>query len=305
MELSDSLRQALWGLVASLADNKFALGRRVSEWTTGAPTLESAVACAALAQEELGHARVLYPVLQELAPPDPGQAPGAAWPRGEERPHAEPAFEGVSAPPPAGSPGALRAGDGPSAPRSGDGELGGPCRVAFLDTPLPSWAHVVAALVLVDGALTTLMEALRESRFAPLARRVGRILEEERFHEQYAAGQLLEVASYPPGLEGLRRPVEQLLPEMLCWFGPGGDDGLDGLCREGLVAAGSDALRQAYLARVAPRLLQAGLEPAGLHLDPAGRWKHGDLPWQRWSADRRRLRGLSALSDPTRATAGP
>ncbi len=267
MELSDSMRQALWGLVASLADNKFALGRRVSEWTTGAPTLESAVACAALAQEELGHARVLYPVLQEIAPPGPGQAPETAWPRGDERP-------------------------------TGDGELGGPCRVAFLDMPLPSWAHVVAALVLVDGALTTLMEALRESRFAPLARRVGRILEEERFHEQYAMGQLLEVASYPPGLDGLRGPIEQLLPEMLCWFGPGGDDGLDGLCREGLVAAGSHALRQAYLARVAPRLLRAGLEPAGVRLDPSGRWKHGDLPWERWSAARRRLTGASAPSGP-------
>ena len=54
------------GLVASLADNKAALGRRYAEWAVSAPTLESAVAAAAMAQDELGHARSTYPVLKAL-----------------------------------------------------------------------------------------------------------------------------------------------------------------------------------------------------------------------------------------------
>jgi 1,2-phenylacetyl-CoA epoxidase catalytic subunit len=53
-------------LVASLADNKSALGRRYAEWAVSAPTLESAVAAAAMAQDELGHARSTYPVLKQL-----------------------------------------------------------------------------------------------------------------------------------------------------------------------------------------------------------------------------------------------
>lgn len=53
-------------LVRSLADNKAALGRRYSEWAVSAPTLESAVAAAAMAQDELGHARSTYPVLKAL-----------------------------------------------------------------------------------------------------------------------------------------------------------------------------------------------------------------------------------------------
>src|SRR3954463_1928330 len=53
-------------LVASLADNKSALGRRYAEWAVSAPTLESAVAAAAMAQDELGHARATYPVLKAL-----------------------------------------------------------------------------------------------------------------------------------------------------------------------------------------------------------------------------------------------
>ena len=52
--------------VGSLADNKAALGRRYAEWAVSAPTLESAVAAAAMAQDELGHARSTYPVLKAL-----------------------------------------------------------------------------------------------------------------------------------------------------------------------------------------------------------------------------------------------
>ena len=54
------------GLVASLADNKAALGRRYAEWAVSAPTLESAGAAAAMAQDELGHARSTYPILKAL-----------------------------------------------------------------------------------------------------------------------------------------------------------------------------------------------------------------------------------------------
>jgi 1,2-phenylacetyl-CoA epoxidase catalytic subunit len=53
-------------LVGSLADNKSALGRRYGEWAVSAPTIESAVAAAAMAQDELGHARSTYPVLAKL-----------------------------------------------------------------------------------------------------------------------------------------------------------------------------------------------------------------------------------------------
>jgi phenylacetate-CoA oxygenase PaaI subunit len=54
-------------LIAHLADNKLFLGRRYAEWCTGAPTLEAAVAAASMAQDEIGHARSFYPLLQDLA----------------------------------------------------------------------------------------------------------------------------------------------------------------------------------------------------------------------------------------------
>ncbi len=62
-------------LVEGLADNKLFLGRRYAEWCTAAPTLESAVAAAAMAQEEIGHARGLYPLLRTLVGDSPETKP--------------------------------------------------------------------------------------------------------------------------------------------------------------------------------------------------------------------------------------
>jgi 1,2-phenylacetyl-CoA epoxidase catalytic subunit len=72
---ADAATACMSSLVGSLADNKAALGRRYAEWAVSAPTLESAVAAAAMAQDELGHARATYPVLKALgadAAEDPG-----------------------------------------------------------------------------------------------------------------------------------------------------------------------------------------------------------------------------------------
>jgi 1,2-phenylacetyl-CoA epoxidase catalytic subunit len=62
----DAATATMISLVGSLADNKGALGRRYGEWAVSAPTIESAVAAAAMAQDELGHARATYPVLAKL-----------------------------------------------------------------------------------------------------------------------------------------------------------------------------------------------------------------------------------------------
>src|SRR5438477_13161791 len=62
----DAPTAAMIALIGSLADNKSALGRRYGEWAVSAPTIESAVSAAAMAQDELGHARSTYPVLAKL-----------------------------------------------------------------------------------------------------------------------------------------------------------------------------------------------------------------------------------------------
>lgn len=67
--------EALFAILSSLADNKQAIGRRYAYWCNGAPELEAAVAAAAMTQDELGHARTLYPLLENFsqAQADPAQ----------------------------------------------------------------------------------------------------------------------------------------------------------------------------------------------------------------------------------------
>jgi 1,2-phenylacetyl-CoA epoxidase catalytic subunit len=68
----DEAAAALVNMVVVLADNKYALGRRLAEWAVGPPTLEGSVAGAAIGQQLLGQARMLYPVLEQLPATDLG-----------------------------------------------------------------------------------------------------------------------------------------------------------------------------------------------------------------------------------------
>ncbi len=70
-DLPEAVREALSATLLSLADNKRILGMRYGEWILGAPTLESGIACSAMAQDEWGHSRILYATLKDFGL-DPG-----------------------------------------------------------------------------------------------------------------------------------------------------------------------------------------------------------------------------------------
>jgi phenylacetate-CoA oxygenase PaaI subunit len=69
-ELTPEQRGALAAWLMAMSDSKHLLGLRYAEWCTGAPELEADIAASAMAQFELGHARVLRGVLGDL-PEDP------------------------------------------------------------------------------------------------------------------------------------------------------------------------------------------------------------------------------------------
>jgi ring-1,2-phenylacetyl-CoA epoxidase subunit PaaC len=239
----DEALAALVNLLVVLADNKYWLGRHLSEWAVGSPSLEVGVACAAVAQGELGQARVLYPLLQELP------FPGPVDPLERRRAY----------------------------------------HVSLLDRPFPTWAHAVAALLLVDGAITIMLEALAGGRYQALARRVPRMLEEEAFHRDFADGRVRELAGLPGGLGRLQARVDESMAEMLCWFGRADEPGVETLRGEGLLARGNRELRQAYLDRVGPPLREAGVQLPLRRDQTSGRWEDEDLPWERWNRLQRRL----------------
>ncbi|WP_049921302.1 1,2-phenylacetyl-CoA epoxidase subunit PaaC [Halopiger djelfimassiliensis] len=64
--LDERERAALEALLKRLGDDEFVLAERYTEWQVRAPTLESDLALANNAQDELGHARLWYDVLEDL-----------------------------------------------------------------------------------------------------------------------------------------------------------------------------------------------------------------------------------------------
>lgn len=233
-------------VVVAVADNKFFLAHRLATWGVGAPALESSVACTAIAQEEAGHARVLYSLL--------GSFPEEHRPRPLER--------------------------------KGDRER--TYAMSFLRADSTSWLRGIAALTLVDRALATLLEACCESSVVELRKRAMRILDDEGFHRRYANGRVRKLAESDVERLALEAQLAALLPEVLCWFGPEGERGLELLVDAGVVAQRNEELRQGFLAG-----LGALAEETGVML-PIERkenrtWAHPELPWSEWNSLERRL----------------
>lgn len=70
--LATSARDALARYVLAIADDAMLIGHRDSEWTGLGPILEEDIAFSSMAQDEIGHALVLYGLLHEhFGAPDP------------------------------------------------------------------------------------------------------------------------------------------------------------------------------------------------------------------------------------------
>lgn len=79
--LSAEVETAVRDLILVLADTKRLLGYRYAEWMLGAPELETGIACSSMAQDEWGHARLLYALMkgfdEDVEALEHGREPGA------------------------------------------------------------------------------------------------------------------------------------------------------------------------------------------------------------------------------------
>lgn len=65
-DLDDTQREAVRMLLFRLADDELVVAERYTEWQVRAPTLESDLSISNIAQDELGHARLWYDLLQDF-----------------------------------------------------------------------------------------------------------------------------------------------------------------------------------------------------------------------------------------------
>jgi len=168
--------------------------------------------------------------------------------------------------------------------------------VSFLDEPFPSWSNVVAALALISPAVNVLFEAVSGSKYDALARRARRILEEERLTSAYTESLVRQLAYTDRGRSLLQERVDELFTEMLLWFGPEGEPGVELLKSEGFASMSNEEMRQAYLDRVVPLLREVGVEVPVEWNESVQRWEYGELPWSEWNQLQRRLKRRATRS---------
>ena len=217
--LDEDARAALVRLILSLADSKRLMGIRYSDWLLGAPTIETGIAASSMAQDEWGHARLLYAMLKDFGvDPVPVE-------------HDRPAEEYAS--------------------------------VGALDQPMPDWAALVAAEVVVDGAISAVLESFAGGTFEPASSRVPKMLAEEEFHESLAAAWYKRLAASSEEARGLLAEASRrLLPPGLAWVGAD-DEAARALVDAGVVAPAEERL-SAYRDRVRSLLARAGIDVDGV-----------------------------------------
>ncbi|WP_370324231.1 Phenylacetic acid catabolic protein [Euzebya sp.] len=244
-QLSPDLSAGLANLLGVVGDNKYSLGMHLSSWSVGTPGLESAVACAAIAQAHLGQSRAVFPLANDLA------------------------GEGVELGPP--------------------DERERQYRMSCLDEPFDTWGQAVATLYLVDPALDIVLRAL-SGLSDELARRVARILDESHFNADFARGRVVELTTrWPAGRDQLQAHLPRIVTEVLCWFGPTGEPGVEALRDAGILTLDNDGMRSAWLDAVMPLLVEHGYD-VGVTGEP-GAWQMPDLPWDAWNGLQRRVEG--------------
>jgi phenylacetate-CoA oxygenase PaaI subunit len=148
--------------------------------------------------------------------------------------------------------------------------------IEALDARLHTWPDFVVANGIVDTALTVQLEALADSRFAPLRQRVQKQLEEERFHEAHGAAWFRRLGKAGSSARAaLQDALDARWAAVLHWFGP--DDFGSNEVKEGLMDATGEEMRVRFIGRIAPMVSESGLKLPEVKLDFSG-----------WSGETRR-----------------
>lgn len=244
--LEPRARAALQELLLRLADDELVLGHRDSEWTGFAPLVEEDVAFASIAQDEIGHAAVLYGLLAELAGGDPD-----GWAYGREAA----AFRNAVL-----------------LERDNSGETVGRWDAPPPEEPRRDWAFCLVRQYLYDLADELRLTRLLHSSYAPLRAVAERLLREERYHRQHGDAWLRRLAT--ASAESRRRlqaALGQAWDEALGLFEETDADPVLAEC--GLLPGGTDAWRREWLERARAELAALGLRvpPGESPAAPGGR----------------------------------
>jgi len=150
----------------------------------------------------------------------------------------------------------------------------------MLEARWDSWTDVIACVALLDQAMTVVFEAAGGSTFTPFSQRAAKVLQEERFHRIFGEAWLARLGGANAGShDRLQNSLARFWMVSTTWFGPADDPVAARLVEDGVLSAGPEGLRKAWLERVEPAIQRLGLLLQASEPD-----------WARWEADRRQVR---------------
>ncbi|MDP9067339.1 MAG: 1,2-phenylacetyl-CoA epoxidase subunit A [Actinomycetota bacterium] len=159
--------------------------------------------------------------------------------------------------------------------------------------PTKHWGDVAIIGWLIDGAALVTQAALLDSSYAPYTRVLKRICSEEQLHLRHGEDISLEMSS---GTESQRAMFQDALNRwwlpIIHFFGPKTNVEKDLLLRWKVKTRTNEDLRQEFLDRYVPRVLELGYTfpaPVPFHDDASGHWliRDEDIDWQPLEAIKR------------------
>ncbi|MDI3340472.1 MAG: phenylacetate-CoA oxygenase subunit PaaC [Sphaerobacter sp.] len=243
--MTPEAREPLARYLLTIADDELVLGYRDSEWTGVAPIVEEDVAFSSLAQDEIGHARLLYTLAAELTATDPDQL-ALRRPKGDYY-HAR----------------LLEFRATPKYDPSGQHQAGG------------DWAKAIVRRYLYDLFDDLRTEIIAESSYPPLAAAIQKVRREERYHLRHDEAWWHALAGGPAeGRERLERAIAALWPDALGLFEPA--PGEERLVAEGILPLTTAELRLRWVERVAPAFARHGIPLPDERAAPAVGGRRGE-----------------------------
>jgi ring-1,2-phenylacetyl-CoA epoxidase subunit PaaA len=149
--------------------------------------------------------------------------------------------------------------------------------------PTKHWGDVAIIGWLIDGAALVTQAALLDSSYAPYTRVLKRICSEEQLHLRHGEDISLEMAS---GTEGQREMFQEALNRwwlpIIHFFGPKSNVEKDLLLRWKVKTRTNEDLRQEFLDRYVPKILELGYTiPTPVPYEKGGHWliRDEDIDW--------------------------
>lgn len=135
-----------------------------------------------------------------------------------------------------------------------------------LDRDFTDWAGVVAAILLMDGALSVAIQGFSEGAFDLARTRGPKMIAEETFHHDMGAAWFRRFAKANDEARGrLKAAAESELPRILAWLDPQ-DAPAKALVQAGLMIDGAELVKR-YEAKVGGLVGLVGVDFASLQAD--------------------------------------